>query len=307
MARRCPRKLVRRSRRSRRQSRRSDATATPPQREPPTSSTLCTGAFTLCGGSDAYGRHVSGAMESRAAVFTSQPQAVEVYQAGAWWSGELLGWRHEADGTCQVSVRVTLGGIEETAWMDLTGLRLPERHLAVAPEPAVAGDASSTQKLPRASSAARRGRPAPGHSAATASMPAVRDLSVVPAGPRSGGRRRAPEAPEAVTAPASPPLGRQASRPGGPRDGRRRSCLRAAVRRSAPGTRGGRAGGTARGRRRDGGSGRRSAPRGDGRRPRTAPEGRHGAVPRDQGLHPGDAFRRPLRDAARRHLRRPPP
>ena len=100
--------------------------------------------------------------------------------------------------------------------MDLTGLRLPERHLAIAPEPAVAGDASSTQKLPRASSAARRGRPAPGHSAATASMPAVRDLSVVPAGPRSGGRRRAPEAPEAVTAPASPRSGGRRRAPEGP-------------------------------------------------------------------------------------------
>ena len=155
-------------------------------------------------------------MESRAAVFTSQPQAVEVYQAGAWWSGELLGWRHESDGTCQLRVRVTLGGIEETAWMDLTGLRLPERHLAVAPEPAVAADPSSTQKLPRASSAARRERPALGHPAATASMPAVRDLSVVPSGARSGGRRRAPEASETVAAPASPRSGGRRRAPEGP-------------------------------------------------------------------------------------------
>jgi hypothetical protein len=57
-------------------------------------------------------------MENRAAVFTSQPQTVEVYQAGTWWAGELLGWRHDADGSCQVWVRVVLGGVEETAWTD---------------------------------------------------------------------------------------------------------------------------------------------------------------------------------------------
>ncbi len=247
-------------------------------------------------------------MESRAAVFTSQPQAVEVFQAGAWWSGELLGWRHEADGTCQVSVRVTLGGIEETAWMDLTGLRLPERHLAVAPEPAVAGDASSTQKLPRASSAARRGRPAPGHSAATASMPAVRDLSVVPAGPRSGGRRRAPEAPETVTAPASPRSGGRRRAPEGPE-----TVVAAAA--SAP-----RSGG----RRRAPEVGEQAAPLEDAAASAAAAAGRHrAAMAVDPGRHrkadtglfpvikdstPAKTFRdAALRDAARRHLRRPPP
>ena len=125
------------------------ATAEGPQRRRPTSSTLSAGAFTLCGRSSAYGRRVSGAMENRAAVFTSQPQAVEVYQAGAWWAGELLGWRHDANGSCQVWVRVVLGGVEETAWTDLTTLRLPERHLAVAAQPAAAlrpGDAGDVRR-----------------------------------------------------------------------------------------------------------------------------------------------------------------
>src|SRR5688572_25749136 len=108
------------------------ATAIGPQPELSTSSTLSAGAFTDCGRYNAYGRHVSGAMENRAAVFTSQPQAVEVYQAGAWWAGELLGWRHDASGSCQVWVRVVLGGVEETAWTDLASLRLPERHLTLA-------------------------------------------------------------------------------------------------------------------------------------------------------------------------------
>ena len=135
-------------------------------------------------------------MENRAAVFTSQPQAVEVYQAGAWWAGELLGWRHASDGSCQVQVRVVLGGVEETAWTDLATLRLPERHLAVAPEPSVAADPAVTQKLPR-TTASRLERSSV--SDATASLPMVRDLSIVrSSGPvRPGGRRRAPETGEA--------------------------------------------------------------------------------------------------------------
>lgn len=154
-------------------------------------------------------------MDSRAAVFTSSPQAVEVYQAGAWWSGELLGWRHEVDGSCQVRVRVTLGGVEETAWMDLAGLRLPEHHLA-APESAAAVDPAATQKLPRDSSATRRPRPAVAQPAATASIPAVSELS---AAPRSGGRRRAPEGvgtPAPVVAPVAPGSGGRRRAPEGP-------------------------------------------------------------------------------------------
>jgi hypothetical protein len=140
-------------------------------------------------------------------VFNSQPQAVEVYQAGAWWAGELLGWRHLSDGTCQVQVRVVLGGVEETAWTDLAGLRLPERHLTVAPEPA---DGARTQELPRATSS-RAGAGLEGDVAATASMPMLRDLSVVGA-PRPGGRRRAPETGE--TAAVAPVV---VTRPGGRR------------------------------------------------------------------------------------------
>src|SRR4029453_4347107 len=101
------------------------------------------GAFTVCTRSGTYGRHVSGAMENRAAVFTSKPQAVEVYQAGAWWSGELLGWRHAADGSGQGWVRGVLGGAEEPAGPRPEPLRLPERPLAMAPEPA---SAESTQR-----------------------------------------------------------------------------------------------------------------------------------------------------------------
>jgi hypothetical protein len=133
-------------------------------------------------------------MENRAAVFTSQPQAVEVYQAGAWWAGELLGWRHDANGSCQVWVRVVLGGVEETAWTDLETLRLPERHLAVAAEPAPSRYAPPTQEMSVARHpSGRRARPADADGAATASLPMVRDLSAVPDLPSRGGRRTADE------------------------------------------------------------------------------------------------------------------
>lgn len=141
-------------------------------------------------------------MENRAAVFTSQPQAVEVYQAGTWWAGELLGWRHDADGSCQVWVRVVLGGIEETAWTDLATLRLPERHLTVAAEPA-SRYAPETQEMSVARHpAGRRARPDAESGAASVS-PHGPDLSVIPGGPSAplpSGRRRAPEEPAVASA-----------------------------------------------------------------------------------------------------------
>jgi hypothetical protein len=167
-------------------------------------------------------------MENRAAVFTSQPQAVEVYQSGAWWPGELLGWRHDADGGCQVWVRVVLGGIEESAWTDLTALRLPERHLGVAPQAdSVRGPATQEMAATRVSPAARPATPARDLSE-TASLPLLRDRSVSPAhstgGSRpSGGRRRAPE--EGSTAPRTAPSAGAAGRHRAPADpGRHRAA-----------------------------------------------------------------------------------
>src|SRR5687767_3890044 len=82
---------------------------------------------------------VSGPSPSRAAVFTSSPQSVEIYERGAWWPGSMLGWRHDSTGSCQAWVRVEFAGVVEDAWVDLTLLRLPEscdeRHLALAREP----------------------------------------------------------------------------------------------------------------------------------------------------------------------------
>lgn len=155
-------------------------------------------------------------MENRAAVFTSQPQAVEVYQAGTWWAGELLGWRHDATGSCQVWVRVVLGGVEETAWTDLASLRLPERHLSVAAGGTGSGaPGPGTQEMSVARHpSGRRARSADADGPATAGLPMVRDLSVVPDAPSAGGRRTADEtaqfasvgrrrAPEDTVAPAT--------------------------------------------------------------------------------------------------------
>jgi hypothetical protein len=142
-------------------------------------------------------------MESRAAVFTSSPQDVEVYSAGEWLPGSLLGWRHDATGGCQVWVRLAVGGADEQQWTDLECLRLPERHLAVA-APAVAvpmDDVAATRSLRladvSATGSARRGRPAVAASSrrdleltATRGFPAVRD-EVASRASHPAGRRRA--------------------------------------------------------------------------------------------------------------------
>ena len=186
--------------------RRTGTTARACQRLRPTSSTLSVGAFTLRTRLAAYGRPVSGALENRSAVFASQPQAVEVYQAGAWWPGELLGWRHDDSGSCQVWVRVVLGGVEETAWTALSTLRLPERHLSVAPSDEAAG-ASDAPDLPLGRSAARlRSVSGEVDASATVGLPMVRERS---ANHPAGGRRRAPETGQTpvvqVQAPAAAP------------------------------------------------------------------------------------------------------
>lgn len=150
-------------------------------------------------------------MENRAAVFTSQPQAVEVYQAGAWWAGELLGWRHDESGTCQVWVRVAMGGVEETAWTELATLRLPEPP-AAASEVAVVAAPRATQDMAvaQAVSALRSGRPGGTHT--TVGLPLRRDHVGQSAPVREGGRRRAPEGADVQAAPAAavpvPPSGR---------------------------------------------------------------------------------------------------
>ena len=152
-------------------------------------------------------------------------------------------------------MRVVLGGVEETAWTDLTTLRLPERHLSVAQPPAtVHGPATQEMSVARHPSG-RRARSADGDSAATANLPMVRDLSVVPDLPSSGGRRTADEtaqfasvgrrrAPETADVPAvgrrrapetaeSPSVGRRRAPEGAPAASPARRGLRSSPRGSA--------------------------------------------------------------------------
>lgn len=164
-------------------------------------------------------------MDSRAAVFTSSPQSVEVFQAGTWWSGELLGWRHDASGACQVWVRVVVGGVEETAWIDLAALRLPGYDSPSAEPGRI--DSRVKQELPPAQAvSALRGRPVDGAvpttttTTTTTALPLIRDelaalaaqaVDGAPAPPisvtRPGGRRRAPEGADVqVVAAASVPV-----------------------------------------------------------------------------------------------------
>jgi hypothetical protein len=67
-------------------------------------------------------------------AFAGDPQPVEVFHRGVWYSGELLGWRHD-DGRCRARVRCVVNGLRHSAWMDLADLRLP-RPESTAPESA---------------------------------------------------------------------------------------------------------------------------------------------------------------------------
>jgi hypothetical protein len=146
---------------------------------------------------------VSGASPSRAAVFTSSPQSVEIYERGAWWPGSMLGWRHDNSGTCQAWVRVEFAGVVEDAWVDLALLRLPEsradRHLTLARQPK---GAAAVTRSDRSESASR-----PSDVTQTQHLPLVREGAAPAVGrrvPPTGGRRRAPETGE-MPAPAAPP------------------------------------------------------------------------------------------------------
>jgi hypothetical protein len=141
-------------------------------------------------------------MENRAAVFTNQSQVVEVYRSGSWSAGELLGWRHDEDGACQVWVRVVDAGVAQTGWTDLSALRLPEPP-SVESRPVVA-DAETTASLPLA-----RDHVAPAASAVRTGgrrrAPEVVETASLTAG--AGGRRRAPEdAPVRRTSASSVPV-----------------------------------------------------------------------------------------------------
>ncbi len=59
-------------------------------------------------------------------MFAGQPQPVEIHHRGIWYSGELIGWRHENNGRVAARVRCRVDGLRHSAWMDLADLRLPD-------------------------------------------------------------------------------------------------------------------------------------------------------------------------------------
>jgi hypothetical protein len=84
--------------------------------------------------------------DEAASMFAGQPQPVEIHHRGIWYSGELIGWRHESNGRVAARVRCRVDGLRHSAWMDLADLRLPDpkrpphkEPLPVVDRPAVVG------------------------------------------------------------------------------------------------------------------------------------------------------------------------
>jgi len=59
-------------------------------------------------------------------AFAGEPQPVDVYHCGTWYSGELLGWRFDDSGRALARVRCLVDGLRHSTWKDLADLRLPE-------------------------------------------------------------------------------------------------------------------------------------------------------------------------------------
>jgi hypothetical protein len=69
---------------------------------------------------------------------------VEIHHRGIWYSGELLGWRHESDGRVVARVRCVVDKLRHSTWKDLAELRLPDParppRAEPFPAPRVSGD-----------------------------------------------------------------------------------------------------------------------------------------------------------------------
>jgi hypothetical protein len=78
-------------------------------------------------------------------AFAGDPQPVEIHHRGIWYSGELLGWRHEGEGQVVARVRCVVDGLRHSTWKDLAELRLPDprRPPRAEPFPATPGVGSA--------------------------------------------------------------------------------------------------------------------------------------------------------------------
>ena len=112
-----------------------------------------------------------------------KPQPVEIHHRGIWYSGELIGWRHESDGRVAARVRCVVDGLRHSTWKDLADLRLPdpkhppraERYPAVVRRPVpLTADEPDEATRPHVLAAAMRGRPAKPNHAVAPPRPAPR-------------------------------------------------------------------------------------------------------------------------------------
>jgi hypothetical protein len=124
-------------------------------------------------------------------MFAGQPQPVEIHHRGIWYSGELIGWRHESNGRVAARVRCRVDGLRHSTWKDLADLRLPDpKHpprsepfpaVVRRPVPVVPEDDEDDTTRPHALLAAMRTKPAkPDH----ATTPPPRVHEVAPSAPR---------------------------------------------------------------------------------------------------------------------------
>ena len=60
-------------------------------------------------------------------AFLGRPKPVEVFHRDRWRIGALLGWRHDADGTCWLRVSALVDGYRRTAWVGSTRSGCPSR------------------------------------------------------------------------------------------------------------------------------------------------------------------------------------
>ena len=87
------------------------------------------------------------AVDVATSAFAGEPQPVEIYHRGIWYSGHLLGWRHDSDGRCLARVSCVVGKLKHKAWKDLSDLRLPEPCEPTAALPAARPATRRTDRL----------------------------------------------------------------------------------------------------------------------------------------------------------------
>jgi hypothetical protein len=88
-------------------------------------------------------------------TFTGRPQPVEIHHRGIWYSGELLGWKHDSKGRVVARVSCVVDRLRHSAWKDLADLRLPDPANPPRREPPRVPAQSTTATAPDEADATR--------------------------------------------------------------------------------------------------------------------------------------------------------